>query len=53
MKVEVVEGKFEGLWKFLEAPEVVMRTEAGAGADGATEIRTDAEVLPELCVSFW
>ncbi len=52
MKVEVAEGKSEGPQKFPEAPEVVMRTEAGAGVDGATEIRTDAEVLPELCVLF-
>ncbi len=28
-----------------------MRTEAGVGADDATEIRMDAEVLLELCVS--
>ncbi len=52
MKVEVAEGKSEGLQKFPEAPEVVMRTEAGVGADDVTEIRTDVEVLPELCVSF-
>lgn len=49
MKVEVAEGKSEGPWKFPEAPEVVMRMEAGAEADDATGIRTGAEVLPGLC----
>ncbi len=29
MTVEVAEGKSEGPWKFPEAPEVVMRMEAG------------------------
>ncbi len=40
MTVEVAEGKSEGPWKFPEAPEVVMRMEAGAEADDATGIRT-------------
>ncbi len=36
MKVEVVEGKSEGPWKFPEAWEVVTRMEVGVEADDAT-----------------